>query len=201
MNEQDVWARSKCQRAPWRRWQPRLCSECYGVVGMASKTLRDGLAVLLQGSNPHRGIEVRFVDQQQHHHRLVRHRRVWHARFRSGAQHHEQRQVRRRAFSRAAGGAGQREHSGRTGQQRGLIGRHGTTDAGRVAQRSIGEDRTELRLMTRGGTGVASHPERRDDAEGGFPGRDGLDGGARRRDQRSSTSSRCRMATPAPICS
>jgi uncharacterized alkaline shock family protein YloU len=36
--------------------------ECYGVVGMASKTLRDGLAVLLQKENPHRGIEVRFVD-------------------------------------------------------------------------------------------------------------------------------------------
>jgi uncharacterized alkaline shock family protein YloU len=37
--------------------------ECYGVVGMASKTLRDGLAVLLQKDNPHRGIEVRFVDR------------------------------------------------------------------------------------------------------------------------------------------
>jgi uncharacterized alkaline shock family protein YloU len=36
--------------------------ECYGVVGMASKTLRDGLAVLLQKDNPHRGIEVKFVD-------------------------------------------------------------------------------------------------------------------------------------------
>jgi uncharacterized alkaline shock family protein YloU len=37
--------------------------ECYWVVGMASKTLRDGLAVLLQKDNPHRGIEVRFVDR------------------------------------------------------------------------------------------------------------------------------------------
>ena len=37
--------------------------ECYGVVGMASKTLRDGLAVLLQKDNPHRGIEVRFADR------------------------------------------------------------------------------------------------------------------------------------------
>jgi uncharacterized alkaline shock family protein YloU len=36
--------------------------ECYGVVGMAAKTLRDGLAVLLQKENPHRGIEVRFED-------------------------------------------------------------------------------------------------------------------------------------------
>jgi uncharacterized alkaline shock family protein YloU len=29
---------------------------------MASKTLRDGLAVLLQKDNPHRGIEVRFLN-------------------------------------------------------------------------------------------------------------------------------------------
>jgi uncharacterized alkaline shock family protein YloU len=35
--------------------------ECYGVVGMTSKTLRDGLAVLLQQDNPHRGIGVHFV--------------------------------------------------------------------------------------------------------------------------------------------
>jgi uncharacterized alkaline shock family protein YloU len=41
--------------------------ECYGVVGMASKTLRDGLAVLLQHDNPHRGIDVHFVD----HNRIV----------------------------------------------------------------------------------------------------------------------------------
>jgi uncharacterized alkaline shock family protein YloU len=40
----------------------RAVLECYGVVGMASKTLRDGLAVLLQKDNPHRGIEVHFVD-------------------------------------------------------------------------------------------------------------------------------------------
>jgi uncharacterized alkaline shock family protein YloU len=39
--------------------------ECYGVVGMASKTLRDGLAVLLQKENPHRGIEVHFVDSNR----------------------------------------------------------------------------------------------------------------------------------------
>lgn len=37
--------------------------DCYGVVGMASKTLRDGLAVMLQRDNPHRGIEVRFIDR------------------------------------------------------------------------------------------------------------------------------------------
>ncbi len=40
--------------------------ECYGVVGMASKTLRDGLAVLLQKDNPRRGIEVRFADHNNH---------------------------------------------------------------------------------------------------------------------------------------
>ena len=40
----------------------RAVFECYGVVGMASKTLRDGLAVLLQKDNPHRGVEVRFLN-------------------------------------------------------------------------------------------------------------------------------------------
>jgi uncharacterized alkaline shock family protein YloU len=39
--------------------------ECYGVVGMASKTLRDGLAVLLQRENPHRGIDVHFIGERQ----------------------------------------------------------------------------------------------------------------------------------------
>ena len=41
----------------------RAVLECYGVVGMASKTLRDGLAVLLQKDTPHRGVEVRFIDR------------------------------------------------------------------------------------------------------------------------------------------
>jgi uncharacterized alkaline shock family protein YloU len=36
---------------------------CYGVVGMSAKTLRDGLAVLLQRENPYRGVEVQFVDR------------------------------------------------------------------------------------------------------------------------------------------
>ena len=40
----------------------RAVAQCYGVVGMASKTLRDGLAVLLKWEAPHRGIEVHFVE-------------------------------------------------------------------------------------------------------------------------------------------
>jgi uncharacterized alkaline shock family protein YloU len=36
---------------------------CYGIVGMSAKTLRDGLAVLLQRDNPYRGVEVQFVDR------------------------------------------------------------------------------------------------------------------------------------------
>jgi uncharacterized alkaline shock family protein YloU len=40
----------------------RAVLECYGVVGMSAKTLRDGLAVLLQRENPYRGVEVQFVD-------------------------------------------------------------------------------------------------------------------------------------------
>lgn len=39
--------------------------ECYGVVGMASKTLRDGLAILLQRDSHNRGIEVHFVKNRQ----------------------------------------------------------------------------------------------------------------------------------------
>jgi uncharacterized alkaline shock family protein YloU len=42
----------------------RAVFECYGVVGMASKTLRDGLGVLLKKETPHRGVEVRFVDRR-----------------------------------------------------------------------------------------------------------------------------------------
>lgn len=43
----------------------RAVVECYGVVGMASKNLRDGLAVLLVGDEHyHRGVEVSFADRQ-----------------------------------------------------------------------------------------------------------------------------------------
>jgi len=43
----------------------RVVLSCYGVVGMSTKSLRDGLGVLLQRDSPHRGIEVRFVDHEQ----------------------------------------------------------------------------------------------------------------------------------------
>lgn len=36
--------------------------ESYGVVGMANKNFRDGIAEILPGSHYRRGIEVRFVD-------------------------------------------------------------------------------------------------------------------------------------------
>lgn len=36
--------------------------ECYGVVGMAPKHLRDDIAEILPGANLRRGVEVRFVD-------------------------------------------------------------------------------------------------------------------------------------------
>jgi len=35
---------------------------CYGVVGMAAATLADGIAVLLQVENQHRGVEVEVMD-------------------------------------------------------------------------------------------------------------------------------------------
>jgi uncharacterized alkaline shock family protein YloU len=39
--------------------------ECYGVVGMASHTLRNGLAELLRPTdNPRKGVEVGFVEDQ-----------------------------------------------------------------------------------------------------------------------------------------
>ena len=36
--------------------------ECYGVVGMAPRHLRDDLAEILPGANFRRGVEVRFVE-------------------------------------------------------------------------------------------------------------------------------------------
>ncbi len=37
---------------------------CYGVVGMAPATVRDGLAEILQVENSHRGVDVDVVDGQ-----------------------------------------------------------------------------------------------------------------------------------------
>lgn len=42
----------------------RSVSQCYGVVGMASRHLRDGIAELLQQENCNRGVDVRFVDDR-----------------------------------------------------------------------------------------------------------------------------------------
>jgi uncharacterized alkaline shock family protein YloU len=36
--------------------------ECYGVVGMANKNLRDGIAEVLTRGNYRRGIDVKFVE-------------------------------------------------------------------------------------------------------------------------------------------
>ncbi|MHB1295661.1 MAG: Asp23/Gls24 family envelope stress response protein [Anaerolineae bacterium] len=36
--------------------------KCYGVVGMAATTLRDGIAEVLQVGSYHRGVEVRVLD-------------------------------------------------------------------------------------------------------------------------------------------
>jgi uncharacterized alkaline shock family protein YloU len=38
-------------------------NECYGIVGMAARGLRDGIAERLQRENLHRGVEVR-VDEE-----------------------------------------------------------------------------------------------------------------------------------------
>lgn len=38
--------------------------ECYGVVGMANKNLRDGFAEILPGSHYRRGIDVKVIDHQ-----------------------------------------------------------------------------------------------------------------------------------------
>ena len=37
-------------------------NECYGVVGMAARGLRDGIAVRLNRENVHRGVEVEVLD-------------------------------------------------------------------------------------------------------------------------------------------
>ena len=38
--------------------------ECYGIMGMAARGLRDGVATLLRRENVHRGVEVREVEGQ-----------------------------------------------------------------------------------------------------------------------------------------
>jgi uncharacterized alkaline shock family protein YloU len=38
--------------------------KCYGVVGLASPSLRHGLAELLQRNHHHRGVEVRVVNDE-----------------------------------------------------------------------------------------------------------------------------------------
>ncbi len=38
--------------------------QCYGVMGMAARGLRDGVATLLRRENIHRGVEVRDVQGQ-----------------------------------------------------------------------------------------------------------------------------------------
>jgi uncharacterized alkaline shock family protein YloU len=38
--------------------------ECYGVVGMANKNLRDGIAEVLPGGNYRRGIDVKLVERE-----------------------------------------------------------------------------------------------------------------------------------------
>src|SRR5436190_17443904 len=38
--------------------------DCYGILGMAARGLRDGVATLLRRENVHRGVEVRETDGQ-----------------------------------------------------------------------------------------------------------------------------------------
>ncbi len=38
--------------------------ECYGVVGMANKNVRDGIAEILPGGNYRRGIDVKVIDHE-----------------------------------------------------------------------------------------------------------------------------------------
>jgi uncharacterized alkaline shock family protein YloU len=42
----------------------RAVSECYGVVGIAGKRLRNGAAELLPADRYHQGIEVQFSNEQ-----------------------------------------------------------------------------------------------------------------------------------------
>ena len=41
-------------------------NECYGIVGMAARGLRDGIAERLQRENLHRGVEVKVVGDGIH---------------------------------------------------------------------------------------------------------------------------------------
>jgi len=63
MTEATKWGRIEISPMAVATLASQAILKCYGVVGLASPSLRHGLAELLQRDH-HRGVEVRMVDDQ-----------------------------------------------------------------------------------------------------------------------------------------
>lgn len=64
MSEETVFGKIKVSPRAISSIAAHAVLSCYGVVGMAPATLRDGIAEILQVDNLHRGVEVHVEDDQ-----------------------------------------------------------------------------------------------------------------------------------------
>jgi uncharacterized alkaline shock family protein YloU len=64
MTEENYWGRIEISPNAIASLAGQSVLECYGVVGMANKNLRDGIAEILTRGNYRRGIDVKLVDHQ-----------------------------------------------------------------------------------------------------------------------------------------
>ena len=62
MSEDSTLGRIEVSRRAIATLASEAVLSCYGVVGMAAATLRDGIAEVLQVDNSHRGVDVEVVD-------------------------------------------------------------------------------------------------------------------------------------------
>jgi uncharacterized alkaline shock family protein YloU len=64
MTEENVLGRIEISPNAIASLAAQAVLECYGVVGMANKNLRDGIAEVLPGGNFRRGIDVKVVERE-----------------------------------------------------------------------------------------------------------------------------------------
>lgn len=64
MTEENVLGRIEISPLAIASLAGQAVLECYGVVGMANKNLRDGIAEVLPGNNYRRGVDVKFEQRQ-----------------------------------------------------------------------------------------------------------------------------------------
>ncbi len=64
MTEENVLGRIEISPLAIASLAGQAVLECYGVVGMANKNLRDGIAEVLPGNNYRRGVDVKFEEHQ-----------------------------------------------------------------------------------------------------------------------------------------